>query len=301
MFSVIIPLYNKPDSIQDTLTSVLQQTFDEFEVIVVNDGSTDQSREKAAEITDSRIRITDQKNGGIASARNTGIKQSNFRYIAFLDADDIWEPDYLAEQKKLIEDYPGAKMWGTSWGTIRNNVKTRTDHGIADDFRGYFENYFGTLKKTNLFFTSAIVIDKTVFNELELHDERITSGQDLDLIYRIILNYKVVFYNKEFAHYKLDAENRISLNQPPLSGQLPYFIEKYNPYRDSHPDFKTHFDRLCLRNLYPYFLKGKYQREISYILSHIDFSEQPLRWWFRYKLPRVRKFYVEIKGLIQDP
>ena len=92
MFSIVIPLYNKPISIQDTLKSVKSQTFDEFELLIINDGSTDNSREKAAEISDSRFRIIDKENGGRSSARNLGIQLAAYSYIAFLDADDIWEP-----------------------------------------------------------------------------------------------------------------------------------------------------------------------------------------------------------------
>ncbi len=118
MFSIVIPLYNKPISIQDTLKSVKSQTFDEFELLIINDGSTDNSREKAAEISDSRFRIIDKENGGRSSARNLGIQLAAYSYIAFLDADDIWEPDYLAEQKKLIDDFPQARMWGCAYGRL---------------------------------------------------------------------------------------------------------------------------------------------------------------------------------------
>jgi len=91
MFSVVIPLYNKERSVKNTIESVLNQTFQDFEVIVVNDGSTDNSLEVVKSFNDERIRIINQKNSGVSSARNRGIKEAKYEWIAFLDADDLWE------------------------------------------------------------------------------------------------------------------------------------------------------------------------------------------------------------------
>lgn len=102
MFSIIIPLYNKADYIAETLKSVLNQTYCDYEVIVVNDSSTDNSLEVASSFQDERIHIYTKENEGVSAARNYGIMHAKYDYIAFLDADDIWESDYLECQKKLI-------------------------------------------------------------------------------------------------------------------------------------------------------------------------------------------------------
>ena len=94
-FSVIIPLYNKEKYIQNTLQSVLNQTFENFEVIIVDDGSTDDGPEKVGLISDCRIRFIRKENGGVSSARNRGIAEARGEYIAFLDADDEWRPHAL--------------------------------------------------------------------------------------------------------------------------------------------------------------------------------------------------------------
>src|SRR5690625_357019 len=119
MFTVVIPLYNKESTIEETLKSVQNQTISDFDIIVVNDGSTDRSRERAARLTDSRIKILAQPNKGVSAARNLAIRHSTSPYIATLDADDIWLPDYLEEQKRMIAAFPGAKMWGVTWDSIR--------------------------------------------------------------------------------------------------------------------------------------------------------------------------------------
>ena len=91
MFSVVIPLYNKELSIINTIQSVLDQTFQNFEIVVVNDGSTDRSVEMVEQFNDPRIRIINKSNGGVSSARNRGIQEAKYELVAFLDADDFWE------------------------------------------------------------------------------------------------------------------------------------------------------------------------------------------------------------------
>ena len=104
-FSVIIPLYNKANFVRKTIESILNQTFTGFEIVVVNDGSTDNSLDVVNEISDPRIRIFTKENGGVSVARNFGIEKSQNEYIAFLDADDLWLPDYLETIKNMIEQY----------------------------------------------------------------------------------------------------------------------------------------------------------------------------------------------------
>ena len=106
MISVIIPLYNKEKQVAHTLESVLSQTFQRFEIVVVNDGSTDNSVAEVEKIGDSRIRLIHQKNGGVSAARNRGIEDSKYELLAFLDADDEWKPEYLEAQYNLFEKYP---------------------------------------------------------------------------------------------------------------------------------------------------------------------------------------------------
>ena len=94
MISVVIPLYNKEEQIADTLQSIFAQTFQDFEIVIVDDGSTDNSVEEVEKFDDSRIRLIHQTNAGVSAARNRGIEEARGELIAFLDADDEWKPEY---------------------------------------------------------------------------------------------------------------------------------------------------------------------------------------------------------------
>ena len=104
-FSVIIPLYNKEKYIKNTLKNVLKQTFKNFEIIIINDGSTDNSLKEAQLVSDNRITIYTQKNSGVSDARNFGIKKARGEYIALLDADDIWNTNHLEEHYNSINQF----------------------------------------------------------------------------------------------------------------------------------------------------------------------------------------------------
>lgn len=115
MFSVVVPLYNKELFIRRTVESVLAQTYENFELIVVDDGSTDASLEVLAMIDDPRLRVVSQENGGEGAARNCGMRLATLPWIALLDADDYWFPNHLAELATLIEMFPDTGMVATSF------------------------------------------------------------------------------------------------------------------------------------------------------------------------------------------
>ena len=143
MISVVIPLYNKEQSIYSTLQSVCEQTYTDIEIIVVNDGSTDDSAAVAASYPDTRIRIINKENGGVCSARNRGIQEAKGDYVALLDGDDQWDKEYLAEQVMMIHDFPEAAMWGINFAEVRNGQLIRTlATGLPDGYRGYVNDYF---------------------------------------------------------------------------------------------------------------------------------------------------------------
>ena len=114
--SVIIPLFNKGFIISETLQSVLEQTFTDFELIIVNDCSTDNSRKEVSKIISEQIKIIEHlENKGLSASRNTGIKNATGNFIAFLDADDEWKPDFLATIKSLISTFPEAQLFATNY------------------------------------------------------------------------------------------------------------------------------------------------------------------------------------------
>ena len=121
MFSVIVPLYNKEQYIKKTVSCVLAQTIADFELIIVDDGSTDNGPQYVSEIQDGRIRMLSQGNAGVSAARNHGIREANGKYICFLDADDTWNVDFLQTVKELFDEFPEAGMVCPSYQVAYGN------------------------------------------------------------------------------------------------------------------------------------------------------------------------------------
>ena len=115
MFSIVIPLYNKELSIKNTIQSVLNQTCQDFEIVVINDGSTDNGVKIVESIKDNRIRLIQQENQGVSAARNRGINEANYDWIALLDGDDLWEVNHLGEINKMMTLFPNEKVYVTSF------------------------------------------------------------------------------------------------------------------------------------------------------------------------------------------
>ena len=108
-FSIIIPVYNKETFLENTIKSVLQQSFTDFELIIINDGSTDNSESKIKSFSDPRITYLKKENGGVSTARNLGIEMAAASYITFIDADDYWYPNFLEEMVSSIEQFPAIR------------------------------------------------------------------------------------------------------------------------------------------------------------------------------------------------
>ena len=132
-FSIIIPLYNKAPYIEKALSSIVSQTFQDYELIVIDDGSKDDSASIAEKLIHnqwgdgSKAKLIRQSNSGVSTARNNGVAASHGDYICFLDADDWWEPTFLEEMAKLIQDYPDAGIYGTGYTIINERNLIRTE------------------------------------------------------------------------------------------------------------------------------------------------------------------------------
>ena len=128
-FTVIIPLYNKENHIENTLKSVLNQSFQDFEILIIEDCSTDNSKKVAESVTSDKIKIIQhEKNKGLSASRNTGIANANATYLAFLDADDLWHKNYLEKIKELTENFTEAHLFATNYteldtGITGNNIE----------------------------------------------------------------------------------------------------------------------------------------------------------------------------------
>lgn len=214
-FSVIIPLYNKENTILNTIQSVINQKFLDFELVVVNDGSTDNSLEIAQTIQDKRIRIIHKENGGVSSARNLGIKESKGKYICFLDGDDYWEDNYLQVVYNLFKKYPECRIacpsYKVSYGTRVVYPKFKgvnmNEDCIINDF---FEMATSPFWVCN---SSCIAIERSIFNEIDYwFPENETVYEDFDLWIRIGVNNKIAHSSTVCCTYNRAADNNSRKN-----------------------------------------------------------------------------------------
>ena len=203
MFSVIIPLYNKEDFIENALKSVLAQTYNDFELIVVNDGSTDASEEIIKKSKDSRIKIITLPKSGVSAARNTGILHATRPYIAFLDADDWWAPTFLEEMALLIQQFSNASIFSVgrehvfkerTWRYTNQYVPAANEVGEV--------NHFQVLSKgLPAIHASSAVISKKMLTSVVAFKPTMQKHEDHELWMRLCINNPIVFLNKTLSFY----------------------------------------------------------------------------------------------------
>lgn len=215
--SVIIPLFNKEKNIVNTLTSVCNQTYTDFEVIIVNDGSTDSSIKNISVINDDRIQLFSKKNEGVSIARNFGAEKAISNYIVFLDADDYWHPNHLNNLFELINAFPNHLWFASAYEKKRNKqLTTKMDSPILEKGKhwiGEVDEFFKYCFKDSLVNSSSVCFKKDFFNSLNGFDAFTTHTEDIDLWIRAALKSPLVFSNKITARHNLDASNRSSIKQ----------------------------------------------------------------------------------------
>ena len=195
LISIVIPLYNKERFIKETLDSVFNQSFTDYEIIIVNDGSTDSSVFIVNAIEDQRITVLSNQNKGVSYARNFGISKANSDLIALLDGDDLWEPNHLENLYNLYEKFPDCGLYATAYNKkYFNGEKIKASYnGLAKEYFGIIEDYFSASIKDSIAWTSAVLIPMKTFRKVGVFDEEMRSGQDTDLWIRIALKDSVAF------------------------------------------------------------------------------------------------------------
>lgn len=238
-FTVIIPLFNKEKFIENTLKSVLCQTFSDFELLIINDGSTDKSEEKIQEFKDSRIKYFSKENGGASSARNYGIEKAQTNYITFIDADDYWYPNFLEEMFENIRRFPDLKVFSAAIEVETSKKIIPSSYSIVKTNDCEIVNYFPSSLKETAICTSCAVFHKIIFEEIGNFDTKIKSGQDTDLWIRIGLVYPVLFSWKILARYVYDPK---SLSKTILQSSKKLDFSKFKEQEKTRPDLKKFLD-----------------------------------------------------------
>ena len=239
-FSVVISVFNKEKYIVDTLKSVLAQTFTDFEVVILNDGSTDKSEAEILKFNDPRIRYFSKENSGASAARNFTIQQANSKYIALMDADDYWYPFYLEEQNRLINQFPNESVFATATEIKRNGKTFKNSYSIKTiGTDAVVVDYFEASQLDSVLLSISTVLNKNVFEEAGWYDPKIKSGEDTDLYVRIGLKYKVVFSPKVCATYVV---RKNSLFQSVKNLEEKANFEAYENYEKDNPTLKKFLD-----------------------------------------------------------
>lgn len=299
-FSVIIPLYNKASYIQKAICSVLSQTYRDYELIVVDDGSLDDGVEKVKSLlkTDNklielneanRFCLIDECNAGVSTARNNGVAQSQGSYVCFLDADDWWHPQYLEKMSMLIEKYPEAGIYGCNYYLVRNKTNKIAPIALDDDFDEGYIDYFKVYgRRLCMPLTSiTVAISRNIFEEMQGFKTNLKLGEDFDLWLRIALKYKVAFQSLPLAYYNQDVDfkNRaIGKLQDPQTHILWNLSYLWQVEMENN-DLKVLLDNMRVYSLYPYYLSRKYHDAAKTELKKVDWNSQCRSIRIKYRLP----------------
>ena len=205
--SVVIPAYNTLAYLPQSLTSALKQTFTDFDVLIVDDGSTDGLAAWAAQLSDPRVRLVTQANQGLPGARNTGVRHTEGEYIAFLDGDDLWRPDKLAKQVALLDSRPEVGLVHTSVSFIdaRGDAISRpvAAHGDGDVYREFLtfnEFYMVRCGSTPL-------VRRACFDDVGLFDPSLKFAEDWEMWTRVAAHYHVATLGENLVLYRQHSSN----------------------------------------------------------------------------------------------
>ena len=296
-FSIIIPLYNKENFIENTLKSVLAQTFNDFEIIVINDGSTDNSESVVLKHHDKRIRYFSKDNQGVAITRNLGIELAQSEFICFLDADDYWFPNFLEEIKYLIDKNLSQKVFATAIEiqTKKNTFPARYSIPKKDQFQ--IVDFFDSSQRESIIRTSSSVFHKSVFETAGQFDERLKISEDTDLWIRIGLKYNIAFTPEVLSRYVYDQKS-ISRNFNYIIEDQ--FLEKYKELELSNPKLKKYLDLNRFSATIKLKLTGNHQKA-NELLKKIDLKNLSLKKQLILKLPYFFLLHlIKLKQLLAN-
>jgi len=243
-FSIIIPVFNKEKYINETILSVLNQTYDNYEIIIINDASTDNSLKIIEEvISDKAVIINNKNNLGLSASRNIGFEASSYKYIAFLDGDDVWDKNFLKEINELIINFPKESIFGTYYKENYNGKILYPKINIKEKLLGtkfVVKNFFEANLRRLIITQSCLVFKKNIFDTVGLYNPEITFAEDIDFYIRCFQNFNLAYsyqtyhMQRKMVHKSISNSKTDNLNYPLLdkylgvSDELNRFINFYN-------------------------------------------------------------------------
>lgn len=241
MISVVIPLYNAGSTIERTLRSVLAQTYRDYEIVVVDDGSTDDGSAKVEAMGIANLRLIRQANAGVSAARNLGIEEARGEFVALLDSDDEWHPEYLKTQFELTQKYPECGVFATKFEYhMPNGAKIPAEiHKIpfhSED--GILTNYFEMASCSQPpIWTCAVMVRKKAYKKIGGFPVGIKSGEDLLTWARLALSCKIAYSQKVLAYYNRPQIMTSNLPAERLGGEL-YVKRELEKMQIANPDVR---------------------------------------------------------------
>lgn len=314
--SIIVPLYNKAPYVEKALESILAQSFTDWECIIVDDGSTDDSGELADEFAmhNAQCTVIHQENSGVSAARNRGIAESRGEYVAFLDADDWWAPTFMEEMMQLATDYPEAGIYASNYiyykpGKTRVGVKTVYDAQCTmhkdNNWRGYI-NYPRSYYTNGgqVVWTGATMMDRAKIENCRLANGEyfqrgVKLGEDFLLWSRMAMHYPVAFTSQPLAYYNNDvpATLRLTCNVHRPEANMLWHLEELEDCRLQivdcrlNEDWEKLFSKLRVMGLVEYWLRDEYhavaKEELKKVAwDKLDDWKDKTKYQRLYSLPR---------------
>lgn len=245
LVSVIIPTYNRADLIREALDSVFAQTYRNFEIVVIDDGSTDNTAEILRPLEEQGLlRYIYQKNAGEAAARNKGLFEAKGQYIAFLDSDDIFEPEKLEIQTAYLQKYPEIGLVHSGYIKF-DNAGTNLGYRDTSWFSGSIYPQM-LLYWTTLMAVDAVLIPKSVFEDVGLFNESLRTGPDLDMWRRIARRYPFGFINKSLARIRVHSGNISGDKMSAAEGFTKYLNKAF----EDDPALSARFKQRAFSKMY---------------------------------------------------
>lgn len=289
-----MPLYNKAPYVKKALDSIRAQTYKDFECIVVDDGSTDNSADIVRELVNGKwklvndqFRLISQPNAGVATARNNGVAKSKGEYVCFLDADDWWEPTFLEEMDNLIKEYPDAGLYATNYVYYKPG-KTQVALKLERGYINYPEAYLHSAMMPIC--SSAVCVQRKVYDEMGGFPIGIKLGEDFLLWAKIAMQNKVAICEKPLAYYNNDVPAHLratrNLHAPKYHkifnlGDIESSVES----QESRETWKALLDKHRVEELLDYWMNDGYHDQAAAELEKVDWSKQPQKVKALYKKP----------------
>ncbi|MBK5276977.1 MAG: glycosyltransferase family 2 protein [Desulfuromonadales bacterium] len=247
LVSVIITCFNIRDYISDAIRSVQAQSYDNLEILVVDDGSTDGTHDVLAScLLLDNIRYLKKENGGPSSARNLGITEAKGDFVAFLDGDDIWEPDKLKLQVDALLNNPSAGMIFSDFTTFYNSGSFVTSKNKSM-FNGLEPvKYEYLFSRNNFIYPTTVIVKKKCFEVCGVFDEALRGPEDWDMWLRIVHHFEIIGIAAPLARIRQHLSN-ISMNVPAMLENERRAIDKQRSYI-SKLDYSKRVARLYLLN-----------------------------------------------------